>query len=169
MCEPLWDEYLLLGLTVELVAGPLAKGRGPGANVHSHVKNFPCQNLNQFGLAVGVLIVKSSERTANRVRQVVLNKGYMDTEFAVLFLMKGFHEEAALVSEHIGLDDEDVFQGGLTNFHLKTVKVVEIVETVKGVDIRTTEVRDQNQNLRASEVRCQRSEAQNSKAFNSRL
>jgi len=163
MCEPLWDEYLLLGLTVELVAGPLAKGRGPGANVHSHVKNFPCQNLNQLGLAVGVLIVKSSERTANRVRQVVLNKGYMDTEFAVLFLMKGFHEEAALVSKHIGLDDEDVFQGCLTNFHLKTVKVV------KGVDIRTTEVRDQNQNLRASEVRCQRSEAQNSKAFNSKL
>jgi len=118
------DKDLAPTLAVELEAGPLAEGGRSRANVHGYIKNPACENLDQFSLVMGVLIVQPSHGTTDRIGQVVLDKGYIDAVFTVLFLVEGFHEKTALVGEDIGFDDEDAFQGCFKDFHVRRLKTL---------------------------------------------
>jgi len=108
--EALGDEHLLVVFVGEYDGGPAAEGFGVAADVHGDVKDFAPDDVNEFGLRVFELIMQAADDVAGGAGVVVLNEGFLQSDFVVFMQVEGFEEKATVVTENFGLDDDDAGQ-----------------------------------------------------------
>jgi len=61
--------------------------------------------------------MQATQHAARRARVIVLHEGQGDARLAVALDLKGLDEEAALIAEHLRLDDQYPRQRRLDDFH----------------------------------------------------
>ena len=105
--EAFGDVEHLLILGAEGHAHPLAVGGGAGAAVYSYVVDLSHGHPDQLALGVFLLEVQAPEDTPGAAALVVLDEGLVDASGNKIVQLVGFHEVAPVVTENLGLNDDD--------------------------------------------------------------
>lgn len=95
------NEQLIAFLGRQLYRGVPAKGRRASADVDRHVENRALNDANQFGLREGRGLKMQASDCPGRTGQglVVLNEAIDDPRCGEALAVKGFREEAPLITE----------------------------------------------------------------------
>lgn len=99
-------EHLLI-LGAEGHAHPLAIGGGAGAAVYSYVVDLSHGHPDQLALGVLLLEVQAPEDPPGAAALVVLDEGLVDARGGEVVQLVGLHEVAPVVTEDLGLNDDD--------------------------------------------------------------
>ena len=92
----------------EPLADPLAAGGGVGTDVDRHVEDLALDHAHELALGIPELRVEPAERAADRVGMVVLDERLRDAALGEFLLVVRLQEEAAVVGEDSGLDEDDL-------------------------------------------------------------
>lgn len=108
-------------LFTEFHPHPLAEGRGRFAQIHGHVEDAAAGDPHELALGLFDLVVQAAQHTLARAGVVVLHEIHVKTGGVVEGLsVVAFHEEAAGVAEHFGLEDQEARDGGFDDLHQNT-------------------------------------------------
>ena len=111
--KALGDIEHLLVLLAQGHAHPLAKGGAVGAAVHGHIVHLALGHAHQLALGVVLLEVQPAQHAPGGAALVVLHKFLVDTGLCELVLLVGLHKIAAVVAEHLRLNDHHAGDLGL--------------------------------------------------------
>ena len=78
-----------------------------GAAVHGHVVHFALGHTDQLALGVVLLEMQTAQHAAGRAALVVLHELFVDAGFCELILLIRLHEIAAVIAEHLRLNDHN--------------------------------------------------------------
>ena len=118
--KTLGDPHLFFIFCAEDVAHPLAEGGRAFADVHGHVKYLACHNAHQFPLGLLDLVVQATQYVFGGARVVVLYEIYFSTDGSFkLSLIEALEEEASVVTEDFGFEQDDIGDGEGGGFHIK--------------------------------------------------
>ncbi len=96
----------------------LAEVRRAAADVHGHIEHFTDRDANQFALGVLQLVMQATQYAFLRARVVVLDELGVQTGGVLERLgVETLVEETALVTEHLGFDDQNTGQIGGDDIH----------------------------------------------------
>src|SRR5699024_1061068 len=116
--KALGDIEHLLVLGREGDAHPLAEGGAVGAAVHRHVVHLAQRDPHQLALGVLLLEVQPPQHAPAGAALVVLDELLVDARRRKIFLFVGLHEVAAVVAEHLRLNDHHAGDLGLRKSEL---------------------------------------------------
>ena len=113
MCKAWWNPDLSVVISRQFNTHRLAKTGGGFSNIHRHIKHRAAHHAHQFALGLPDLIMQTAQHAPGAAAMVVLHKIDIKAgSFVEGFLVEAFEEEAARIAEHLGLDDEYVWDGG---------------------------------------------------------
>jgi hypothetical protein len=118
VCESLGDKELSFVFSGEEYACPSAEIRRSPADIHRHIIEFSLDDLDEFSLGMGVLIMQPPECGPGGAGEIILHKGRMDTQTSIPFLMKRLHKEAAFVREDARFQNQNARKRGWDDVHL---------------------------------------------------
>ena len=84
-----------------------------GAAVHGDVIHFALGHADQLALRVVLLEVQTAQHAAGGAALVVLHELFVDAGFCELILLIRLHEIAAVIAEHLRLNDHNTGDLGL--------------------------------------------------------
>ena len=109
---------LPLVVRAQALAHPLAKGGGRLAQIDGHIKHFAFDHAHQFALGLLQLVVQPTQDTIGRARVVVLHELHVQTGgFRKDTLVEALKEESPCIPEYLGLEHQNVCNGGGCSLH----------------------------------------------------
>ena len=113
------DQKLLFVFLRQLHRDPLPVGRALGAQIHRHVQHRAAGHAHQLGLGHGRVLEVDAPQDALLGGEglVVLHEVIVQAQLLEVPGGPGLHEIAALVAEHLGLDDVHARQLGFDLVH----------------------------------------------------
>ena len=108
---------LTMAVLVELDRDVPAEGRAADAHVDRDVDRASAQHGDKLALGIRILDMQAAKHALRRAREIVLHEAVGDPALRIALLLERLHEEAARVSEHLGLDDQHARDGGLDDVH----------------------------------------------------
>src|SRR5215210_2899421 len=104
-------------LVAQLEALPATEARRARADIHHHVEDRPAGAAHQLGHPVPGLEVHAAHHPAARAGVVVLHEVVGDAELRESGPAVALEQEAALVSEYLGSDEDGSLEPGLKSLH----------------------------------------------------
>jgi len=90
---------------------PLAEMRRAATDIHSDIEDFASGNADQFALGIFQLVMQPAQHAFLRARMVVLDKLRVEAGGVLKGLgIETFVKEPALITKHLGFDDQDTRQ-----------------------------------------------------------
>ena len=86
---------------------PLAKGFAVGAAIHGNVVHFAHGHTHQLALGMVLLEMQAAQHALGGAALVILHEGFVDARCGELVALVGLHKIAAVVAEHLRLNDDD--------------------------------------------------------------
>ena len=94
-----------------------------GAAVHGNIVHFALGHAHQLALGVVLLEVQAPQHAAGGTALVVLHELLVDAGLGKLVLLVGLHEVAAVIAEHLRLNDHHAGDLGLCESKLAHIFV----------------------------------------------
>ena len=116
--EALGNPQLAIVLRRKTHGYPLAEMWRAAPHINSHIKDFPGTDPNQFVLGILKLVMQPAQHAFLRARMVVLNElSAQASGFLENLRIETFVEKTTIVTENLGLDDQNTGQVGGHNIH----------------------------------------------------
>ena len=113
MGKALRDIEHLLVVLGEGDAHPLAKGSAVGTAVHGYIIHLTLGHAHQLALGMVLLEVQPAQHAPGGAALVVLHEFLVDASLCELVLLVGLHKIAAVIAEHLRLNDHHAGDLGL--------------------------------------------------------
>src|SRR3989338_5327785 len=96
----------------------LPESRRASPDIDSNIQNHPLNHAHQLALRMTDLIVQPSQHVLCRARVIILHEVHLPSnKLGKLAPVETFKKEATIIAKHFGLNDQQVWNGGLNSFH----------------------------------------------------
>ena len=104
---------LLLVFCTESMADPLPEGFRAFSQVNRNIEDFALHDPHQLALLLPDLVVQATQDVLRGFGVIILNEFALEARGLLEgFGVKTFEEEASVVAEDFGFEDEDFWDGG---------------------------------------------------------